>query len=762
MKSNSKSSGINFNILKYVIQCLRSWRLFAVCILVCVAMAGALSVVQSPKSQVMAQLLLKDDVGAGGSMMLGEIARSFSLGDMFGGSSTTDNEALVLSSHAVMIGTVKDLGLNINYSQRRFGIKWEKMPLNSPFRLIAPAGIADTISTSLVFRVKRLDSGKIDVKVKKKRDIIAEAENTALPATVNTPYGKFIIDKTEYFDTDKATNFMIQYSSYSAAAQSLMKLIKIYVPDRKTDFIDLTLVTTDPKYGIMVLDRLIDNYVDVSNLYKYGRTSQTLKLVDDRLATLSRDMLDSEKNLEKFKTDNKLTDVEVDAQYLISKTGSLEASLLEAQTNYELIKLTKDFISNPENKYSLVPELITGQSNGSESGLIASYNRMILERMELLNSAKTSSTTVRQLDEQIDALRDNIVSSVDRMYVNASVALRDIKNEDGRTKSRISELPALERQYLTLKRDNMLQEQMYLFLLQQREELNMNINATTYPAQVVDAPYVLAEQPGLTRMMLLVLGAFLGFMFAALYVFLFRMKKSPVVSASEINSILDAPRLSSIRLDSDRSEALAITGDGKNSETFRQLRSDVQFALNSCDGKVVAVSSMNDSEGKTFVAVNLAASLAAIGKRTLLVDASLRAPQVAACLGIANPAPALADYVLSSANTSDISIVPVKVAGRFTLDVVTASRKDVNASDIVASDRFAALITAIKEDYDYVVIDSSTIKGHSDIYHVTDVADITLIVCKVNVVSPDDIEQINTLYSDGRLKRVAVVENGIK
>lgn len=760
---NDKSSRINFNLFKYILLCFKSWRVFAVCILCCVIFAGIISVVQTPKSQVMAQLMLKDDAGGGSSMMLaGQIARSFSLGDMFGGSSSTDNETFVLSSHAVMIGTVKDLELNTSYFQRKWGIKWQPLYSNSPFRLIVPDQMSDTITVALVFNVKCLDDGRINVAVKAKRKTIAESENMALPATVSTPYGDFIIDKTPSFDSGEEKNFKIQYCSYSSAAQSLMEIVKIYVPDRKTDFIDLALVTTEPKHGIKVLNSIIDNYIEVSNLYKFGRTTQTLNLVDNRLATLSKDMADSERGLEKFKMDNKLTDVEVDAQYLITKTGNLEASLLEAQTNYELLKLTKDYISNPENKYSLIPELVAGSSsnNANDNGLISTYNQMILQRMELLNSAKTNSNAVRQLDEQIDAMRDNIVTSVDRMYINASVALRDIKNEEGRTKSRISELPTIEREYITLKRDNMLMEQMYLFLLQQREELEMNVNSTSLPAQVVDAPYVVDKEPGLSRMMLLALGVFLGFVFAALYVLLFKMKKSPAISADEINAILEAPRLQPIYLESKGAQSFAI--DGLNSETFRQLRSDVQFALNSCNGKVIAVTSMNGAEGKTFVAVNLAISLAAIGKNTLLIDAALRNPNVAPVLGVDNPVPALADFVMSTKNPSAIDVKPVMINGRFSLDVLTATQKAVNAADIVASDRFAKLIEAVKSSYDYVIIDSSAVKGYSDIYHITDVADITLMVCRVNVVTPEDISQINTLYSDGRLKRLAVIENGVK
>lgn len=758
-----KSSRINFNLLNYIILCVKSWPMFLACIIGCAAIFGVFALFQSPKTQVVSQLMLKDDAGGGSSMMLaGQIARSFSLGDMFGGSSTTDNETMVLGSHSVMEGTVKDLGLNTTYFVRKLGVKWEMIPIDAPFRLITPDEMSDTLQGVLEFNIKRLDDGNINVSLKKKRQILADLQNVALPASISTTYGKFVIDKTPSYDISKGSRFKITYCSYSAAAQSLIETVKIYVPDRKTDFIDLSMTTIEPKFGIDVLNSIIDNYFKVSNVYKEGRTSQTLRLVDDRLHTLSKEMVESEESLEKFKIANKLTDVEVDAQYLITKTGALESSLLEAQTNYELLKLTKEFISNPENKYSLIPEIIAGADANGDNGLISSYNRMILERMQLLSSAKSNNSSLKLLEEQIDAMRENIISSVDRLFVNASVALKDIKSEDGRTKSRISELPVIERQYITLKRDNLVLEQIYLFLLQQREELNMNIESTTYPAQVIDPPYALTKNPGLSRLMLVLLGAFLGFVFAALYVFFFRMKVAPVISSSEIDMVLDAPTLQSLCSEPGSSASLAVLSDGPNSETFRQLRSYVQFALGSCEGNVVAVTSMNPGEGKTFVSVNLAASMAAIGKRTLLVDASLRAPKVAEMLGISNPSAALGDYVLSSKKPSDVNIVSVPVGSRFSMDVVTASAKSFNASDILASDRFADFISYAKDSYDYVVIDSSCVKGYSDIYHITDVADITLMVCRIKVASHVDIENINALYSGGRLKRLAVVQNDVK
>lgn len=754
MKANAnKEKSFDFNLKKYIIVCLKSWPIFAISLGVCTFLALVFALTKTPTVEVTAQIMLKDDTSASSMMMAGQIARSFSLGDMFGGSSTTDNETMVLKSHTVFVNTVRQLGLNNMCYERKFGFKWWQMPSTPALKLKAPEGIADTLSIPLVFKVDNEGDGKFDIKVKVKRKTVAEMKNQTLPANVTTPYGDFVIEKTQYFDQCDASTFRINFSSYNAAASSYEKIIKVYVPDRKTDFIDLSFVAMDGKFGKKVLNTLIDNYIEISNVFKFDRSTQSLELVDSRLATLQEEMQKSENALEKFKIDNKLTDVEADAQYLMNKTGMLEASLLEAQTNFEVVKLTKEFLSNPANKYELIPDLLPVASASSTEGgstLISQYNSLILQRMRLLTSAKENNTALTILEDQINALRENIVSSINRSYENSQLSLKDLKDEDRKNKSRMGELPAIEREYIILKRDNILQEQIYLFLLQQREEINMSLEKRNYPAQIIDPPYVMAEPPGFTPIMIIALGVFLGFIFAAVYVFFVVLKKSPVLSREEINESIGAPVFEYIPIDKSASEALAVLGDDEVAEKLRKVRSDVQFALKGCNGNTVVVTSPNKNEGKTFVAVNLAASLAVIGKKTVLVDIATRDAKIASMLDIKTTK-------LISKNAP--SPVTVDIASGCELYIMSSDNFPGNPADVVASDGFAQTIDELRRNYDYVIIDASQIRGYSDIYSLTDLSDLTLVVCRAGYTTPQDVDLIKSLYETGRLKRIAVVEN---
>lgn len=762
-KANN-NEGIKFNLLKYLTACVKSWYLFIICIVVCAGLLVTYVAIKTPAVEVEASLILKDAGGGGSSFMLGEIARSFSIGDMFGGSSTTDNESAMLKSHTVFLRTVKNLGLNTMYSYRRFGFRWVPIPEMTPIRLVAPEEAGDTITTPLLFTLTRVSDNKWDVKIADKHDDILKKKDISLPVTFDTPYGKYSLEKTQYYNTkasEEISKLRILFMSDIAAADVYRELVNIYVPDRKADFINLSFVTPDAKFGKKLIDEIIRNYTDVSNIYKTDMSKQSLDLVNQRLELLVDELSVSEQDLEKFKLANKLTDVEVDAQYLMTKTGELETALLQAQTQFEVVKLTRDFVSNPRNNYELIPELLTsGSSTGSDNApsQIVRYNEMILERMQLLSDAKSNSQIVKKLDEQIDAMRDNIISSVNRMYENSKVALNDLKSENAKTRNRVGELPVIERKYISLKRDNMLMEQMYLFLLQQREELNMSLATRSFPAQIVDPPHVLTNSTGLTKAKAAVFGGFLGGILAMALVFFLKMKTTPVRSLSEFESTNIAPGLGVLKKAEEADDNIVTDNRCANAETMRQLRSQVQDALKSCSGNVVAVTSLHDKEGKTYVATNLAVLLAKLGTKVLLLDCNMRRPGVANVLKLKQVA-ALAIYLQGNGNQK-LATQDYTIDAYASMDVATAAITEENAADILGSEITRKLVEDLKKQYDYIVIDSSSIKGYSDIGYVTEMADVTLVVEKAGIANSDDINYVNELYKNGELNRIGVVANG--
>lgn len=758
-KKDTEKAEIGFDFGKFYRLCLRNWRWFVVGVLACGLLAGAFIYRSQQKSEVVASLKLPPEINSGGIMAISDLASSFNFGDMFGGSST-DIEVAMLSSHSVYMKTVKDLGLNVSCFEKLGPMKWsalygEKMPLS-----IIPtnAEVNDTLSRQLVFNIKVNANGTFDINAKLKRAIIAKEEGTSLPCQLSTRFGTFVIDTTAAFakrDPDvKAYRF--KYCSYNAAAQSLAQVVKAYPPDKKTTFISLSYLATDSKFGELLLNTIIDNYNIVCNELRNDQDANTLNFVNNRLAHLENELAQTEVRMEDFKKANNLTDVEVDAATLMQMTTEIEKGLITAKIECEALLMAKQFISNQENKYSLIPVISSGESSTGASMSIDAYNQLIIQRMRLVDSSTPNNTSLKRLDAELDAMRQSVIESIDRSYDHAKVMLDQFTSKNASTASRLSSLPTLEREYISIKRDLVLQQQLYLFLLKQREEASMNLAKVQPSLVTVDPPYTLAEPAGLTPKMLLAFAIFMGLLLPMALIYFKKYNLAPL-TREDIEALAQAPIIGCIKKDSSNDGMPVLENAG--GESIRQLRAEVVRIVDGLDASkngAVLVASAADGEGKTYLATNLAASLALLGNKVLFIEADLskgNEPLMGHSLkaGIAdiidNGAEGCVQEVSLGANGARISILgPGNLNGR-------------NADDVLGNDKVKDAIAKLIAEYQFTVIDTASFESHSGAFELASLASLTICPAAVGCTTALTLEQADDMCREGRLPRVAFVIN---
>ncbi|MDE6164417.1 MAG: hypothetical protein K2F62_02330, partial [Muribaculaceae bacterium] len=212
------------------------------------------------------------------------------------------------------------------------------------------------------------------------------------------------------------------------------------------------------------------------------------RFIDDRLARLTGELSESELGIESFKKHNRLSDLKAEAEYMLGERAVIDQELLKAETNARVLQLTKEFIDNPANSYDFIPVLGLGES---ESEAVAAYNELIMQRISLEKSARPGNPALERLNRQIDGMRDAVKKSVERSVENARVAVERLSVKNRSSQARLDAVPSQERTYRDIMRRQTVQEQLMIFLLEQREETSLNMVNTMGRGEIVDEPYLL-------------------------------------------------------------------------------------------------------------------------------------------------------------------------------------------------------------------------------------------------------------------------------
>lgn len=750
MENNKNSDFID--IKGTLAQYLSKWYLFVISVAVCGILAVLFVKMRQPTYGVRANVLIQvDDTNP--------LTGMGAIGDLIGSKGIVDDEVFVISSHSLLRDVVKELGINqMNYVKRGLLKRVNAYPEN-PVNVVTPAGLVDTLSVGISFKVRVNDKGLVSVKAKAKRETIAEVKDQKFPVTLHTIYGDFTLQPTEYFVAGEPLNDNITFAGYHAVAEDLALDVKASIASKKSNAIELAIDTKNATLGENILNEIITLYNQRGVHEKRLQGEQTSEFIKDRLALIRTDLDNAELAIERYKRDNNMTNLALDIEYNAEKKGELEKNLLSAETNAEMIRITRDFLKNPDNAYSLIPNTISALQ-----APINSYNTLVLQYMELTQSARPNNSMLRQLTEQIDALRANIMESADRAQVNADLSVREIRANVDQTNSRLSSIPEQERAYYLLLREKKVRENLYTFLLQRSEETSIFLANALPKGSIVDEAYTLNKPLGLSNMMILALAVFFGLCIPPVYLFVRHLLRSRFDSREDVERVVEAPILGEMcTVNPDDCKGPLCVGNGMSSsasELFRLIRTNLQFMLNGSRDKVVLMTSSRSGEGKSFISINLAASLALLQKKkVLLVGMDIRKPQLANYLGIA-PTPGLTEY-LSTEGMPIESIIRHDVVMK-NMDVIVAGPVPPNPAELLASEHVDELFARLREMYDYIIIDSAPVGMVSDTFSLNRLADASIFVTRVNHSLISDLEYINKIYEEKRLNKLSVVINGTK
>jgi uncharacterized protein involved in exopolysaccharide biosynthesis len=440
--------------------------------------------------------LVEDKESGLGSLGLGEasgIMKSFGIGGGGGGSLNIDDEITVLSSNNLLRKVALDLGLNVSYN-KPYSLYY--LYDDSPLLLTADTFTMNNIDDEYLFDVSA-SNGNLNVKAKTKfggdRETFAF---TALPAKMKVGDKEFTLDYNHLVSSiDNTYKLVIKCIPASWTAEDLSS--KVAIEDISATSKVLLLSTTDhsKNRGKDILNTLVSKYNDEIKYNDRVEDYKTLDFVDSRITVVIRELKEKEQEIESYKTKNKLTMIEADIQLYGEVIKEIQSEIIEMESQSRLIDMLDDYIKKPENKYNIVPSLMSA-GEGEKSGSLSKYNEALIERNRLLQNSTEINPVFKMSDQKVEKLREGVFIMIENTRSNYSKTLGALKSKESDLLSRMRTVPEQEREYISLRRDQEILQAQYLLLFQKKEETMMSLGKPTDRARVIEPAYIKKKTVG--------------------------------------------------------------------------------------------------------------------------------------------------------------------------------------------------------------------------------------------------------------------------
>ena len=737
---------------------LKEWKWFAVSVFITLLLAFIYVKLATPIYEVNANILIKEDnggqAGKGASLM-----KSFGLG--FSGSMDVQDELYVISSYSIMRQVVDSLGLYTDYVEKKFGgIKHIDQYANNVIELVAPAGIQDTLTYSLKFNVAVNKKGEISGKVvQAKVGTIAEFSDLPMPASIQTQLGRFVIRPTKLYKSGKNYNYRIYLNNIDVVTEDYLKEVSVSLANKKANVIALSLKGPNTDKSRDLLNHMISFYNQDALAEKNIEAQNTGEFIRTRLNLIAAELAEAETKVEDFKKSNKIFDVSTESNVYFEQNQAIQKRLIEVETQLSILEKLEEYLSDPKHEFDLLP-MASGLYDENSLSAAVDYNKILMERMRLAQTTKSTNPALKVLDGQVSAMKQSVLLSFNNIKQGLLISKENLQNQSNAFTHRFGNAPTLEKQFLDIKRNQAIKEQLVIFLMEKREENALALAAKSPKAKIIDTAYRKYRPVYPRKLITLALALALGFIFPIGYFYFKDLLKNTFDTREELESHTLIPVIGEICMNKDPKESLVISKSSVSSisELFRLIRTNIQFIMNKKTDKVILITSTRSGEGKSFFSLNMASSLSLMNKKILLIGLDIRNPKMTEYLNLKDSYKGVTNYLIDESLTPEDIII--KGVNFDNLDLIVAGPIPPNPGELLLDSRLDDLIVYARENYDYVLLDTAPVGMVSDTFALTRLADKSLYVVRAKYTQKNDISYIETIVAQNRLKDVYLVING--
>ena len=751
-KSNNLESDDTINFRAEIEKYLMHWKWFVLGGVLAMTAAFLYLRYSTQQYSVSAVILIKDDKKSGGSA---ELAAFEDLGILGGSGQNIDNEIEIIKSRKIIGDVIKNLDLNVFYYTKG-RIKETEVYLNSPIKIDFLIKNESHYRLDSTFTVTEISLSEFELfsEIGKSKGRFSFGED------IQSDLGKFKISKrsVERNKLEVNTSVKIVISSLNKLIDGYKKAVIVSPVNKRSSVVKLSLNNAVKQKAEHFLDSLVSSY-NRDAIYDKSLVSQKTKIfIDERLKLVKSDFDNVNLELKIFKTTNNVTNIEEESGIVLKSIEENNKSIIQTSIQLSLANFFYNELVNEKDTNDLLASNL-GLNDLSIANLIAEYNKLIRSKIRLLRSAGEMNPVIKDLASQVSGVKSSLVKSLSNSKKGLEVTLEQLNIEDQKIRTKISGVPVQELEFGKIKLQQEITSGLYSYLLKKKEETAIALAVTVPNAKIIDKAYGSRIPVSPKKSIIYLVALLLGGLFPFVIIYLKNLFDTKIHTKKDIVENLSIPFLGDVPRSEEKSK-IVIGSDARTStaEAFRLIRTNLDFMLPNKKGKsnTIFITSTTSGEGKSFISINVAASLALSGKKVLLMGMDLRAPKVTEYLGIPDRK-GVTNYITNEELSLDDLIF--KLEDYDNLDIISSGVVPPNPAELLMTKRTENLFTIIKEEYDYIVVDTAPVNLVTDTLLIAKFADMFMYVARANYLDKRLLAVPQSLYNEKRLPNMAMILN---
>ncbi len=738
---------------------IRNYKLFILCLVVALVAAFLVNRYSIPVYKVSSSILIKENKTQQGRTDVNDYLNS----SLFGKNQNFQNELWVIKSSPVLEQTMRNLDLSVSYFKKEkfqyrdayqeapfqvYFVSNHPQPVNVRFELtFLSDGYFHLMANSREAGFYNFENDRVTLK----KDKWEFVKNARLGEIIETDDLAFVIksDSTNKAFDLKAPGYAFEFKTVSSLGNGIKKNLSFNVVDKQATVIEISLKSESLKKGINMVNELMNVYSDQNLARKNHIATVTIDYIEKQLNEISDSLSQTEVSLQTFRSSNQLLNITEQANGISAQYMDLQNQLAELVTRKRYYDYVADYLLKNDNFSNMIVPASLGIQDPLLNNLMSELIAAQAQRSNLIENSQEKNPLVQKLTIQIENVKQTISDNIAAVSKTTTISIDEMSKRIKKIEAEISRLPLTQRLLGNIERKYRLNDAIYNYLLEKRAEAKIT-KASNLPDDIIIEP---AKMVGIApispnKKMNYLIAMFLGVALPFGFLVTKSALNNKIEIQDDIEKLTDDPVLGKITHNQHKTNnVMSVFPKSNIAESFRALRTNLDFYVRGGHKKVIMVTSCLEREGKTFVALNLAMSYAQLGRRTILVDFDLRKTENYFS-DKEELQEGLSSYMINKVDLEDIIIR----SPHDKLDYILSGILPPNPVELIALDKTEILLSKLKEEYDIIVLDTTPLAQVTDAYLLMDHAELKIVIVRQNTTLKN---VFSIVMKDLHLKKVS-------